>query len=164
MIKILKAGIPTFIIFLYFSFNSCNKLGAGSFSGWNTIVFPVSNKQLNVAIDSLYNSYPSYNIPDKWMSYGESWKKQGYIRMKVYTFYFKELPEEMYYVSLVAPGLTEHPEYARIAVRGVQTADESWKENKNINLEERKRVEKRFAFEIISKLEQFTNSRSFVEK
>jgi hypothetical protein len=98
------------------------------------------------------------------VSYSQTWRKQGYIRMKVYNFYFKEAPEEMYYVSLVAPGLTEHPEYARIAVRGVQTEDGSWKENKEMNLEERERVEKRFAVEIISKLEQFTKSRSYLQK
>jgi hypothetical protein len=158
MRKILKAVIHTLFIFFCFSLYSCNKLGAGSFSGWNTIVFPISTKQLDMAIDSLFKSYPTYNIPGKWVSYSQSWRKQGYIRMKVYNFYFKEAPDEMYYVSLVAPGLTDHPQYARIAVRGIQTEDGSWKENKEINLEERKKVEKRFAVEILSKLEHFTRT------
>jgi hypothetical protein len=151
------------VIIFFQTFFSCNKLGAGSFSGWNVITFKITSNQLDEAIKSLYKIHPEYIMPSKWKSYGDDWIKQGYVKRKVYIFYFNENPEEMYYVSLVDPGYTKHPEYARFSIRGVETGNGDWKENKEYSDEEELRIEKRFKNEIISKLENYTNSKPYIE-
>ncbi|PTS93386.1 hypothetical protein DBR11_25425 [Pedobacter sp. HMWF019] len=148
----------------FFCFLSCRFIDAGSFSGWNTIVFPISPKKLDVAVDQLFKEYPNYVMPEKWKNYGEDWIKQGYIRKKIFIFYFESAPEEMYYVSLVDAGYTEHTEYVRIAVRGVETGNGHWKQNKQCSDEQRKRIEDRFKNEIVSKLETYVKAKSYIQK
>lgn len=148
------------IVFVSSSF-SCNKVGAGSFGGWDINVFPVPPNRFDKAIDSLYKLHPTYIMPEKWKAYGEDWIKQGYISKKIYVFYFNESPEKMYYISLVDAGMSEHPEYTRISIRGVKTSDGHWKENSQYNPKERERIEKRFNEQIIKKLEGYTDSKSY---
>lgn len=139
-------------------------IGAGSFGGWDITVFPVSSKQLDIAIDSLYKAFPRYVVPGKWKNYSEEWIKQGYVQRKTYVFYFEDYPEEMYYVSIVGPGYASHPEYARFSIRGVETGDGNWKEHKQYNDAESARIEKRFKEAIVSKLEEYTKTKSYIEE
>src|SRR5882672_7782340 len=79
--------------------SSCN-FSSGTLGGFEDNVFPVSKKRLDNAIDSLYKEFPQYKIPEKWMDL-DNWSARGYDFLESNIFYFKDNPEEMYYVTYI---------------------------------------------------------------
>lgn len=140
-------------------------ISAGSLGGWETVVFPVTEKRLIIGIDSLFKSYPEYHIPEKWKYDTEHMTGNNYSNKKVYYYYFVTDPEEMYFVTFIDAGsFSKNPNYARIAVRAVGSGDDSWKLNKNCDEKEKLRIAKRFHDEIVTKLEDITKTKSFKEE
>lgn len=155
-----KNLIVLFSLFLF----SCQYIGAGSLGAWKIKVFPVTNKQMASSIDSLYNEYPQYKIPEKWRYESDYWKRDGFQLSKIMFFYFESGPEEMYFVSFLEPGAVKNREYVRLAIRSIYNEKMGWKEIKKYNDEEKVRIEQRFENEIIPKLEKLTNTKSSNEK
>ncbi|MBB6498156.1 hypothetical protein [Pedobacter cryoconitis] len=143
---------------------SCGNIGAGSLGAWKIKVFPVSNKQLALSINSIYKEYPKYKVPEKWKYESEYWIRDGFEVSKIMFFYFDSNPEEMYFVSFLEPGLVKNPEYARLAIRSIFTEKTGWKEIKKYSDSEKLRIEGRFEQEIIPKLERLTGTKSYFEK
>lgn len=150
----------TLSLFLY----SCDSIGAGSFGAWKMSVFPLTNKELTLSINSLYKTSPQYRMPEKWKYELKHWANNGYESSKMFLFYFKNPHEEVYFASLAATGLVDHPEYARIAVISIYNEKTGWKEIKKQSDKEKIRIQKQFEDEILSKLEKSTNTVSFYEK
>jgi hypothetical protein len=148
----LKVNIVVFVM-LVFSY-SCGTLG-----GFDERVFPVAKNQLNKAFDSLYATYPEYNIPEKWKQF-DDWKERGYDFLDSRLIYFKEVPEEMYYVSFIGdPTSQSNLHMCRIAIRAVCKGRGRWLLVNDFNRKEKDRIENRFDTEIIDKLELFLKVR-----
>lgn len=151
------------LILISLLFYSCNNIGAGGLSGWDVIVFKIPTQKLKSGIDSFYKANPKYVIPGKWNSEADYWVKAN-SDLKTTIFYFKDAPEEMYYVTFIGAGTGDNPNYSRLAIRGVQKNNGNWKRFEEFNTTEQERIEKRFEKEVVTKLEQITNARSYVEK
>lgn len=153
-------------IILFFSLilSACNaNISAGSLGGGKIVTFPVPDQELHKAIEHLFEFDPQYHFPEKWKFKTESWTKD-YFFLKPYFFYFKDSPEEMYYVTLIEAGTGDNPNYSRLAIRGVGDGVELWKKYEKLNDAEKARIQKRFEKEIITKLEKYTKTKSYVEK
>lgn len=134
---------------------SC-KIGAGTLGGFETWYFPISKKNVQNKIDSLFIKYPNYTIPEKW-KYLDDWSKSGYDFLESKIFYFKNEPEEMYYVTFVEAGTgVENPDHARIAVRAVNCGKPIWLTVDDFSNNEKNRIQRRFYQEIILKIEKST--------
>lgn len=151
------------LILISLLFYSCNNIGAGGLSGWDIIVFKIPTQKLKSGIDSFYKANPKYVIPGKWKSESDYWVKAN-SDLKTTIFYFEDAPEEMYYVTFIGAGTGDNPNYSRLAIRGVQKDNGNWKRFEEFNTSEQERIEKRFEKEVVTKLEQITNARSYVEK
>ncbi len=82
----------------------------------------------------------------------ENWvKNHSFLRTVI--FYFDDLPNEMYYVSFVDAGTGDNPNYSRLSIRGVENGNGLWKEFEEFNIDEQKRIAKRFDVEIVKRLE-----------
>lgn len=149
-----KFFISFFIIVV---FVSCD----GTLGGFNTVSFPVSKKKLEIALDSLYSEHPEYILPNKWEE-NNDWSKRGYDFLDSRIFYFKEEPEEMYYISFIGDKSTfKDTTHIDIAIRSVFIADKyNWFMEEDFNQNEIDRIELRFMNEIILKLEKYTISKS----
>lgn len=143
------------IILTTISISGCD-IGAGTLGGFDPIKFETDKKTLRMGIDSLYQLHPEYVIPDKWKDF-DSWSEGGFDFLEGHILYFSSSPEEMYYVTILAG------EETRIAVRAVNTGNNYWPKEEDFSLAEKARIEKRFDFEIISKLEKLTKSKSVRE-
>jgi hypothetical protein len=98
-------------------------------------------------------------MPDKWKTY-YFWDSAGYGFLKTRMFYFKDSPEEMYYVSFLEfPDTTS----TSIAIRSVFNG-KNWNKEEDTHRHEKNRIENRFDSEIVSKLETFSNSHAFRDK
>jgi hypothetical protein len=141
---------------------SCG-IGAGTLGGFATITFPTSKRIVVIAIDSLFAQHPEYEIPDKWKVH-DDWKKRGYEFLDTRIFYFKSKPEEMYYVSFYGDAndsVQVDTTKTGISIRAVHNnANYLWTKEDDISSSEEKRINKRFQSEIISKLEQYTNTKA----
>ena len=142
---------------LFFTLISCD----GTLGGFNTISFPISKKKIEIAFDTLYSHYPEYNIPDKWREY-DHWQKKDFGFLENRIFYFKEAPEEMYYVTFIGEEETlKDTTHIDIAIRSVLIRRKmKWLKQEDFNKEEENRIQTRFKEEIISKLEKYTNSKA----
>jgi hypothetical protein len=159
---IFNKNASLFICFLFLC--SCGgSIGAGTLGGWDTISFAVKERKLDSAINNIYEAYPEFQVPSKWLYAKEFWKNSGYDFLQAHFFYFRESPEEMYYVSYIGAG-SDNPTPARIAIRSVYTEAMGWRTNDKFSKEENTRITKRFNDEIISKLEKYTNTQSKVEE
>jgi len=120
------------------------------------VVFPVSKSKLQAGIDSLYTRHPEYNMPPNWVVFN-SWGKQGYDPKNANIFYFKNSPEEMYYVTFIADStnLSDTTKSA-IAIKAINTGDFNWMLTVDMSPEEKEQVQNRFEAEIIPKLEDYT--------
>jgi hypothetical protein len=141
-------------------------IGAGTLGGFDTITFPTSKRTLVKVIDSLFAQYPEYKIPDKWKK-EDNWKERGYDFLDTRIFYFKSVPEEMYYVSFYGDAndsLQVDTTKTGISIRAVDNgANYIWTKESDISSSEERRITKRFLNEIVSKIEQYTNTKSVGE-
>lgn len=142
---------------LLFTLISCD----GTLGSFNIISFPVSKKKIEIAIDSLYSKNPEYKIPSKWEEHN-NWSKRGYDFLESRMFYFKEKPEEMYYVTFVGEEETlKDTTHIDIAIRSVFVGRKmDWLKQEDFSKEEENRIQTRFKTEIISKLEKYTNCKA----
>ncbi|NTD97011.1 hypothetical protein G6M26_06595 [Agrobacterium tumefaciens] len=152
------------LILISLLFYSCNgDMGSGALGGWDIIVFKTSEKNLKIAIDSLYKIEPKYHHIKKWKYEADYWiKDHSYLETTI--FYFREAPEEMYYVTYVGLGTGDNPNYSRLAIRGVENGNGSWKRYDDFSSMERLRISRRFEIEIVKQLERITGAKSYVEK
>jgi len=153
----LKYNIRIFVALILFISISCD----GTLGGFDTVRFPISKKRLEVAFDSLYSKYPEYLIPQKWEE-NNNWSKRGYGFLDSRLLYFKNAPEEMYYISFIGDQQTfKDTTHIDIAIRSVFIGSKNnWIEADNFNEQDKSKIQARFKNEIISKLEELTNSKS----
>ena len=134
--------------------------GCGTLGGFENITFSTSKQNLKIGIDSLYAAYPQYRIPSKWES-KDDWSARGYDFLESRLFYFKDSPEELYYVSFVGDSISfTDKSKVTVAVRAVANETPGWKLEKVIGSKERDRIELRFRTEIVEKLERITGSKA----
>jgi hypothetical protein len=151
------------ILLICFLLSAC--YSAGTLGGWDSVVFPKNEKTLDSALKILYTENQRYEVPEKWKFEADSWHRGGYDFLKSNIFYFVESPEEMYYVSYIDPGTgTQNPEFARISIRAVYQNGDRWIENEDCDDAEKARIQKRFEKEIITKLEKYTKTKSYIEE
>jgi hypothetical protein len=155
----MKFTLPTLLKFYFcliitaFTLQSCGTLG-----GFETVTLTTSKQKLEKGIDSLYLAYPDYRIPSKWKS-KDDWSARGYDFLESRLFYFKNKPEELYYVSFVGDSqILADTTQVSISVRAVTNESSGWQLEKDISSGEHDRIELRFRKEIIEKLERITNS------
>ncbi|MEP6844674.1 MAG: hypothetical protein ABI861_01665 [Panacibacter sp.] len=154
--KTLRMGF----ILLACTLTSC--IGAGTLGGFDIRIFHTSKQNLVRAVDTLFAKYPEYQIPDKWKSF-DDWKERGYDFLDSRIFYFKSEPEEMYYVTFlgaVNDSVQVNNTSTSISIRAIDNGTSHWTLEEETNSPEKKRIENRFDQEIISKLEQYTNTKS----
>jgi len=120
--------------------------------------------QAVIAIDSLFAKYPEYKIPDKWKK-EDDWKERGYDFLDTRIYYFKFSPEEMYYVSFYGDAndsLQTDTTRTGISIRAIYNGTNYiWTKESDISSSEEHRIIKRFQNEIVSKLEQYTNTKAY---
>ena len=140
-------------------------MGAGTLGGFETYFFPTSKPILVKAIDTLFAQHPEYKIPSKWTSL-DDWKERGYDFLDTRIFYLKSNPEEIYYVSFYGDAndsIQANPQKTGIAIRAVNNGA-GWTKEDETNSRDKRRIEKRFSDEIISRLENYTGTSATQEK
>ena len=144
-------------LLLFFTLISCD----GTLGGFNIISFPVSKKKIEIAIDNIYSKYPEYKIPNKYQDYNK-WDYWGANSLDTHTFYFRESPEEIYYISFIGEEETlKDTTHIDIAIRSVFVGRKmKWLKQENFSKEEESRIQTRFKTEIIAKLEKYTKSKA----
>jgi hypothetical protein len=149
--------IKIFFLLIMLVLISCD----GTLGGFNTLSFPISKKKLEIAFDNLYLDNPDYKIPNKFQEYN-FWSKSGYDFLESRIFYFKENPEEMYYVSFIGEDETfKDTTHIDIAIRSVFIGSKrKWLKQEDFSKDEENRIQTRFKNEIISKLEKYTKSKA----
>jgi hypothetical protein len=132
---------------------SCNY--SGDTLGYSSaFVFPFSENVLKIKIDSLFNQHPQYKIPDKWHEL-DNWNRRGLGFLQGKIFYFREQPEEMFYVtSGVSDNINVH---ASLFIRAINRGYR-WFKFDELDEAEKKRVEYRFEKSICSKLGNYSKS------
>lgn len=141
-------------------FSTCIN-GAGTLGTFKPITFPVSKQKVEKAIDTLFAAHSEYRIPSKW-EHLDSWDDRGYDFLQSYIFYFKEHPEEMFYVTFIGDKkMLADPTHIQIAIRAVNTGKNRWLLNDDLPENERVRIVNRFNKEIISKLEYYLQVKSY---
>ncbi len=148
-----------FLIFTAVCLYSCD-FTDDALGRWPERTFPISRKNLTAAINQLYKKNAEYKVPGKWAE-EDSLEKKSYFFLSGMTFYFKENPEEMYFVTLLVddPSLADSSK-TMIAIRSVSYGVGKWYRYSDESPDERVRIEKRFDKEIISKLELFTGTKA----
>ncbi len=148
------------LILFSFAFSGCGTLGG--FALWK---FPASKQVVVQAIDTLFTEHPEYIVPDKWTKY-DDWKSRGFDFLDSRIFYFKQIPEEMYYVTFIGDAndsIQANPNETGISIRAVSIGTPAWITEDKTNSAERKRIETRFTNEITAKLESYTNTKTTKE-
>lgn len=153
----MKLKTNLYLLFVVLICTNCD----GTLGGFNIVSFPVSKKKIETAFDNLYSDYPQYKIPSKWEEQN-NWSKRGYNFLESRIFYFKEKPEEMYYISFIGEEETlKDTTHIDIAIRSVFIGSKrKWLKQEDFSKEEENRIQARFKTEIISKLEKYTNSKT----
>ncbi|KIA97079.1 hypothetical protein [Flavobacterium sp. KMS] len=153
----MKLEIKLCLLFILLTCITCD----GTLGGFSTIRFPTSKAKIKIAIDSLYSKYPEYKIPSKWDD-NDNWSKRGYDFLESHIFYFKDTPEEMYYISFIGDEETfKDTTHIDIAIRSVFTnRNQKWLKQEEFGKDEENRIQTRFKNEIVSKLEKYTNTKS----
>jgi len=91
--------------------------------------------------------------------------KNSYFFLKSRTFYFKNDPEEMYYVTFKGDSaMLADPSKTTIAIRLINRSGPKWFKYVELDTIERKRIEERFDKEIILRLEGYPKTKSFHSK
>ena len=144
-----------FLYLMAYLLQSCGTLG-----GFEIITFSTSKENLEKGIDSLYAAYPQYRIPSKWNS-KDDWSARGYDFLESRLFYFKDPPEELYYVSFVGDSTSfADKSKVSISVRAVTNETSGWILEKDVSSKESDRIELRFRKEIVEKLARITDSKA----
>lgn len=127
-------------------------IGCGTLGSFKIINFYTTKTKLTVAVDSIFSLYPKYKVPEKWKKF-DDWAERGYSFLDSRLFYFKEPPEEMYYVT-INYDTTDYSkkEQISLAIRAVCEGNPRWLLSKDINENELERIENRFNEEIINKI------------
>jgi len=135
--------IPAFLfLFLYIT-------GCGTLGSFSIMHFSVNKKVLSLSIDSLYLNYPSYKIPEKWKKF-DDWKDRGYGFLDSRIFYFRNNPEEMFYVTIT--GDTSAQSHSQMSIRAVCRGNAKWLLQENFSKSEIEKIELKFESEILSKI------------
>jgi hypothetical protein len=143
------------MILVSFYINSCGTLG-----GFDNRNFPIGKSKLLQSFDHLYEKYPEYIIPKKWETFND-WHERGYDFLQGKIVYFKNQPEEMYYISFIGDSIEQSIPYkCSIAIRAICKGTNKWNLENDFSKDEKERIENRFDKEIISKLEILSNSKS----
>jgi hypothetical protein len=153
-------GIAIILISCFcISFISCNTFGGLD----GSVMFHTNSDTLTRAMDSLYAKYPEYKLPAKWKAYDNlSLKPTPGITNTI--IYFKDAPEEMYYVSLINDSLLSGSRHRNgLAIRAVNQGNANWLQAEDIGFREEKRIQKRFRHEIIAKLKVYIKGKSSVD-
>jgi hypothetical protein len=129
----------------------------------DTANFKTSHTILNAAIDTLYFKNPEYKIPATWLRYDNfAAKPSTYLFKKI--FYFKDKPEEMYYVSLIDDSImTGDTSQTGLAIRAVNRGGE-WMQVDKFDYKQQRKIQRRFNKEIISKLKEYTKAKVYMEE
>lgn len=125
--------------------------GCGTLGSFKVMNFSVDKHQLSLAIDTIFKNYPNYKIPEKW-KYLDSWDERGYGFLDSRIFYFKDSPEEMYYVTFRGGKTASLNTLASISIRAVSSGKGKWLVQDDLNDKECERIELRFESEILSKI------------
>ena len=152
--------LKSFLFLLILLLTSC--IGAGTLGGFEPWTFTTSKQNLVNAIDTFFTRFPDHKVPAKWKSH-DDWKERGYDFLESRIFYFKNGPEEMYYVSFLGDGnnsVQVDTNRTSISIRAVNTGNAHWTLEDETSSSEKKRIENRFEQEIVSKLEAYTKSTS----
>lgn len=151
------------ILFITFILTGC--IGAGTLGGFDLRTFPTSKRNLVQAIDTLYLRHPEYEIPNKWKTF-DDWHERGYDFLDSRIFYFKTNPEEIYYVTFIGDAndsIQVDTTKTALSIRAYRNNKFGWTKEEDLSSKEKKRVQQRFDQEIISKLEEYTNTKSMKE-
>lgn len=134
-------------------------VGCGTSGGFDDRQFALPKEKLRVAIDSVYIQDPKYKIPTKWKEF-DNWSQRGFSFLESRIFYFREPPEEMYYVAFVNYSGADTTK-SIIAIRAVfqEHGKNIWLSKGDLRSKEADRIQKRFDSEIVSKLERYTKSK-----
>jgi len=147
-------------VLIYF-FNVFYHFGDDTLGGFPERNFATSKKNLESAVDSIYSLNPEFRVPNKWADEDTSIKK-SYFFMEGRTFYFKNDPEEMYYVTFIGDSaMLANPTKTTISIRLVNFGGPKWLKDREVSKSEYLRIEERFDKEIISKLENYMGLKSF---
>ena len=115
--------------------------------------YGVSKDSIQNVIDIFLEENPQYRVPEKWK---EAYLKRASTFSDDFFIYFNQSPEELYWVKYYRDKMywQEHPKNSRIVLVGVFTHDEKWNLYDEFKLcyKGKKRIEKRFEKEILSKL------------
>ncbi|WPO77077.1 hypothetical protein [Flavobacterium sp. KACC 22761] len=150
-----------FILLFGYLLISCD----GTLGGFDSRNFATPKKNIEKAIDTLFNKNAELEIPEKWKEY-DNWKKRGYDFLDTRIFYFQSEPEEMYYVSFVTDGNEKQDENGPtiLAIRSIFTKRHNkWLKEEDFSVDEKERIENRFDAEIISKLEKYSGIKAIRE-
>ncbi|HEY8783654.1 MAG TPA: hypothetical protein VIM16_18650 [Mucilaginibacter sp.] len=157
IIILIATLISSVFIWFFYTFRHFNDDTLGGFPERN---FPTSKKNVETAINNLYSFNPEFKVPDKWM-YEDTSIKHSYFFLEGKTFYFKNKPEEIYYVTFIGDSaMLADPAKATISIRLVYNGGPKWFKYDELDTVNRKRIEERFDEEIISKLEDYTKTKS----
>ncbi len=85
------------IIVVVMAFSSCKWFGAGTLGAFQDWAFLLPKNQFEKQISLFIKSNPQYIIPKKW-EYLDDWEERGFGFLNGKVFYFKNNPEELYYV------------------------------------------------------------------
>ena len=137
---------------------SCGTLGGIG----DSIYFPLPKTKVLKLFDTLFVQHPEYKIPQAWKKYND-WSERGYDFLESRIVYFKSQPREMYYITFLDDGLSAKKNKTGIGIRAICNGDPKWVLDKDMDEDERERIEKRFDNEIVSKLEKYGNCKSWKE-
>lgn len=153
-----------FILIICF-INSCHLPSAGTLGGWDIHVFPISEKSMDHYLKLFYQQYPQFKVPVEKQYAEHTWKTGGYSVLKGIFFYIEKEPSRIYYATYIDAGFgVENPDYARIALRAVYKQDDAWYIKDDLNQKEEEDIEIFFKKEIITRLEQTTGVKSYIQK
>jgi hypothetical protein len=133
-------------ILLLFSISGCG-IGAGTLG-----TFQVWKLDTNIdKVLSAFEAINESNLPDKWKKTSSN-IQQNYEFMSTICIYFRESPEEMYFLSY-----NGNSKVTKISVRSVYDG-KIWRTQNKCTDEENSRINNRFQQIIIKKLKNITNS------
>ncbi|AFD06656.1 hypothetical protein [Solitalea canadensis] len=153
------------IIFIAFA-TSCSPPSAGTLGGWDIIVFPLKEEKMESYLKQFYHQYPQFQVPTEKKYIEDYWKDAGYSFLKGKFFYIENEPSRIYYVTYVDAGFgVQHPEYTRIALRAVyKSENDRWYIKDKFSIKEQDDISEVFKNEIILRLEQLTETKSYIQK
>lgn len=129
----------------------------------DTFQFRKDKQDLEAAIDTLLAKNPEYKTPANWAAGSHlPLSTSPYLENK--TFYFQAGPQEVYCVTLIDDSaMSRDSARAGLAIRAINNGGDKWLLEGDMDFKEQKRVQKRFEKEIISRLEDYTNTKASKE-